>query len=553
MTHTPHDPTPPAPLARPWPNTYWLPGGMVLCGEYPGAKDRAKATEKLEALARFGVSTYIDLTTTADRLEPYVPIALGYEMDRQPGDPWVLEGLLPKREVHKLPIDDLGVPAVPRMEQILDIIDEAVAHSRTVYVHCWGGVGRTGTVAGCWLRRHGASPDEALTIINARWKTMEKFGRKPNSPETDEQVRFVRDWSERRFTKKSLPMIDQERRYRGTLLGGAVGDALGAPVEFMTLQGIREQFGKKGITDFTAGMWPLGSITDDTQMTLFTAEAMLRLTSRFQEKGFASHEWVAYFAYRRWLHTQDKSRDPGPYGRGWLVDRPELQHRRAPGATCLEGIARWEEGEAYTNNSKGCGGVMRAAPCGLRSDTPPERAYELAADIARITHRHPEGFVAAGVLAALIAHLREGASLLTAATRALGIAVLHRHEAPLTARLMEKAIRLATSGKKPTAARVESLGAGWVAEEALAIAVYCALAAGDDFAAGVRLAVNHSGDSDSTGAICGNILGAALGVDAIPPEWIAQVEARDVIVQLADDLATEWRRGADWYERYPPN
>lgn len=542
-----------SPLARPWPNTYWLPGGTVLCGEYPGDRDPAKAAEKLTALARFGVSVFVDLTTSADHLEPYAPIAFrieGWHMSNV-----TIEGVAPPaNEVHQLPIDDLNVPSTSRMVQILDVIDDAVGRGRTVYVHCWGGVGRTGTVAGCWLRRHGAGPDEALKMLEDRWKTVGKFRRTRQSPETDEQRSFVREWKERPYTHRHSSALDREQRYRGALLGGAVGDALGAPVEFMTLEAIQQHFGKMGITNLSAGRWPLGSITDDTQLTMFTAEALVRCVARVQERGLGGgHTWVASHAYRRWLYTQGVGSEPESDVRGWLVDRPELHHRRSPGKTCLEEIPKWTRDTGLTNTSKGCGAVMRSAPGGLFLFAPPESAYEYAVDLAQISHHHPEGYVAAGVFAVLIAHLRFGTDPLNAARRALGIAALHRHEAPLTALLLERAIQLAPSGQPPTPAQIASLGLGWVAEEALAIAVYCALSANGDFATGVRMAVNHSGDSDSTGAMCGNILGTALGVDAIPKGWIAKVEARDVIVQLADDMATGWRAGDDWSERYPPN
>lgn len=109
---------------------------------------------------------------------------------------------------------------------------------------------------------------------------------------------------------------------------------------------------------------------------------------------------------------------------------------------------------------------------------------------------------------------------------------------------LERAVVLATHGT-PWAERVESLGGGWVAEEALAIGVYCALVAGDDFERGMRLAVNHGGDSDSTGAITGNLLGAALGVGVIPQRWLEALELRDVIEQLADDLLIGYERSED--------
>jgi hypothetical protein len=99
---------------------------------------------------------------------------------------------------------------------------------------------------------------------------------------------------------------------------------------------------------------------------------------------------------------------------------------------------------------------------------------------------------------------------------------------------------------------IESLGGGWVGEEALAIGLYCALVAGDDFARGVRLAVNHSGDSDSTGAITGNILGAVLGEQAIPRAWLNLLELHDVVCQMGEDLFDTFQGTADWLQRYPP-
>ena len=110
-------------------------------------------------------------------------------------------------------------------------------------------------------------------------------------------------------------------------------------------------------------------------------------------------------------------------------------------------------------------------------------------------------------------------------------------------------MRLAAAGD-PSPETVESLGQGWVAEEALAIAVYCALVSPNDFASGVRLAVNHSGDSDSTGAIAGNILGAKLGVGAIPDHWLSVLELRAELEVLAEDLLTGFSENAAWADRY---
>ncbi len=116
---------------------------------------------------------------------------------------------------------------------------------------------------------------------------------------------------------------------------------------------------------------------------------------------------------------------------------------------------------------------------------------------------------------------------------------------------IDVAVSLARADGEPTAERVETLGAGWVAEEALAIALYCALVA-RDYEHGVRLAVNHSGDSDSTGSMAGNVLGVMRGLGQVPPRWLAQLELRDVITTIASDVAGA-RSGEDEpsWDRYP--
>ncbi|HEX6938204.1 MAG TPA: ADP-ribosylglycohydrolase family protein, partial [Longimicrobiales bacterium] len=344
--------------------------------------------------------------------------------------------------------------------------------------------------------------------------------------------------------------------YRGCLLGGAVGDALGAPVEFLDLAAIRAMYGPDGITDFDEAYGRVGVITDDTQMTLFTAEGLLRAHNRWSNRGICNPASVVHGAYLRWLHTQGvEPLEPlDPFGPdpldGWLVHVPELHSRRGPGHTCLAALRSGEMGtvENPINDSKGCGGIMRAAPVGLFVNA--MNVFRLGCETAAITHGHPSGYLAAGCLAVIVHGILEGRTLEEAVADALDV-VASRPGADECVRAIEAAVRAVRTGA-PSAETVQRLGAGWVAEEALAIAVYCALVAGDDFAAGVRLAVNHSGDSDSTGAITGNILGALLGEDAIPERWRERVELRDVIVQLADDLYTGWRDDDEWQERYPP-
>ncbi|MFD6277496.1 ADP-ribosylglycohydrolase family protein [Streptomyces sp. NPDC060209] len=361
--------------------------------------------------------------------------------------------------------------------------------------------------------------------------------------------------------------VARRSRVRGVLLGGAVGDALGNPVEFLSLDGIRRDHGERGIR----GPVPdpdgvVGRITDDTQMTLFTVEGLIRAHARASAKGIpgAEAEFVRN-AYLRWLDTQNHLSPPPragdePVRTGWLRQQPWLYARRAPGNACLTGLVSGHVPGAgaplalpgpVNPQSKGCGTVMRSAPFGLLG-ADAGTAFALAARCALITHGHPTGAYAAGALAAIVTHLLEGDSPLGSVLRAMDLLGRHRGHEETTAAL-RAAVDLADRGR-PTAERVESLGAGWVAEEALAVAVYCALVlpGADDVAEALLLSVNHSGDSDSTGSVCGNLLGAHHGDVRLPASWLALTEGRSVIAELADDLCMELEQPVSWPDgRYP--
>jgi ADP-ribosylglycohydrolase len=318
----------------------------------------------------------------------------------------------------------------------------------------------------------------------------------------------------------SLP--DRRARVRGCLLGGAVGDALGAPIEFA-----------RGDVRAPARF---GQITDDTQMTLFTAEGLLR--------AWPGDDPLPSIraAYGRWLATQTPSlRNASTAGDGWLSSHAFLHARRAPGTTCLGAL----EAGAAVAESKGCGGVMRVAPIGLVGLSVPA-AFDLGCRAAAITHGHPTGRLPAGVLAALVTQVIEGVALVDAIAPAVD-ELRTRPACGETVDAVMAAAALADSGGPPTRTRVESLGEGWVAEEALAIALYCALAGGD-VRTSLAAAVEHRGDSDSTGSICGNLAGAELGIDLVPGAWLDGLEGDEVITAVADDLLDG---GATHPERWP--
>jgi ADP-ribosyl-[dinitrogen reductase] hydrolase len=360
----------------------------------------------------------------------------------------------------------------------------------------------------------------------------------------------------------SLPRISSDSRARsrfaGCLVGGAVGDALGAPVEFLDLDEIVRAYGEHGIRDYAPAYGKLGAITDDTQMTLFTAEAVL---SAHVAAALESHEpdffRAAATSYGRWLMTQENSRllSSASAKASWLLQQKRLFSRRAPGTTCLSALqsSRGRVTRA-TNDSKGCGGVMRIAPLGmyfahcLGREQHPERQlpdiFSTGSDLAAITHGHPSGCLSAGALAVIVSLVLTGNPLPDAIHAAKGELRKHPyHKETLAA--IDKAERLAKSRPRDRGA-LRELGKGFVAEEALAMGLYSALGA-ENFEDGIILAVNHSGDSDSTGSITGNLLGAAAGVEAIPDRWLAPLELRATIEALANDLAAfpEWRLRTD--------
>ncbi|MFG0318543.1 MAG: ADP-ribosylglycohydrolase family protein [Planctomycetota bacterium JB042] len=342
-------------------------------------------------------------------------------------------------------------------------------------------------------------------------------------------------------------------RVRGCFLGGAVGDALGAPIEFASLDEIVAAHGIDGPADLGEAFGVAGAITDDTQMTMFTVEGMLRALVRHDAKGICFPVGVVHHAYLRWLHTQGERSEhplfaPEEFD-GWLIELGALHARRAPGATCLSALTKAELGtkEAPVNDSKGCGGVMRVAPLGFLAVDP----FGFACEVAALTHGHPTGWLAAGFFAGLVGEVATGRPLGPAIVAARAALLREEgHEETLAA--VDRALEHADLAP-PLPESLPRLGEGWVAEEALALALFCALSA-EGFEDGVRLAVTHGGDSDSTGAMTGALLGALLGEEAIPARWLEAVELGDAISTLADDVVETLRgRGTEAlsWERYP--
>lgn len=338
--------------------------------------------------------------------------------------------------------------------------------------------------------------------------------------------------------------ITRSDRIRGSLLGGAMGDALGYPVEFMHRSGILQRYGEKGITAYEYDrLSGKALISDDTQMTLFTAEGML--TAAAAKENQPLYRYVAA-AYQNWLITQEQN-VPSPASDSRLMLVPELYSRRAPGNTCLSALyearlrpLKEDPLSEACNHSKGCGGIMRVAPLGLCLKNP-EAAVMEGARMAAITHGHSLGYLSAAMLTGLLNRIlyAEGENLEQKILDTLDmVCALFSDDSHLEQlrSLTELAIALAKNDDSD-AVNIPLLGKGWVGEETLAISLYCALRYELDFSAGLIASVNHDGDSDSTGAVTGNILGALRGYDALEEKWKQNLELKEVLLETADALS----------------
>ena len=456
-------------------------------------------------------------------------------------------------EVLTLPIADGSVP--PSLEAMADLVRQILQRVQgggNVVLHCRGGLGRTGLVAACCLVALGATADAAIRIVRAA---------RPRTVETGTQEAFVRTFErERTLTwtpnpKEGPPLS----RFRGCLLGGAIGDSLGYPIEFVdSAREIAKRYSKTPPPTLGYARKPV--VSDDTQMTLFTAEGVIRGIQRYNNRGISSIPASIQRALLRWHATQvDGALPAGMEDTGWLFGDRRLHVRRAPGSTCLSSLAvqaKLQRGHYDTlaqNTSKGCGAVMRSAPIGLAAGTR-ELAFDVARDAGALTHGHPSGYLSAAYFASVIHDVARGIELADAMDLSAGLLTREQGHEEMVA-IVESVWKAAKAGP-PDPATIERIGGGWVGEEALGIGLLCALTA-DGSRGGIAdalwRAVAHGGDSDSTGSIAGNLLGTMHGVERLPNGWLAELELRDVIDRIAMDLYASSVLGTDLdFESYPP-
>ncbi|HSW29050.1 MAG TPA: ADP-ribosylglycohydrolase family protein [Longimicrobiales bacterium] len=500
MTHS--DPRP-----LPLPYGYWVPGADLLAGEYPGTlKGDRGWEEKLRRLQDAGVTSFYDLTMPGE-LEPY---------EDKLASVWGEDGCAYRR----FPIRDVSVPRDPQlMCDLLDRLEVDPAVGHRVYLHCWGGVGRTGTVVGCFLVRRGRTGEEALEEVRRLFAATTKApGRR--APETDEQERFVLGWSEhdpraaRTSGRVTSPLPASPDRVRGALLGLAVGDALGTTLEFKapgTFEPLGDMVGG-GTFGLDAGQW-----TDDTSMALCLAESLVE-TGRFD----AADQMRRYV---RW------------YREGYLSSTGTCFDI---GGTTAAALHRFEStGEPFSGStdpqSAGNGSLMRLAPVVLFFRDDPAEAVRLAGESSRTTHGAKTAVDACRYFAALLLGAVRGVPKDELLSWGWAAPLPFWRDDPLH----PEVVAVAKGSYRGKAAH-DIVASGYVIRtlEAALWAFHRAV----DFRSGALAAVNLGRDADTTGAVYGQIAGAWFGEEGIPEVWRAKLAMLEKVAELAEGLVAAVRR-----------
>lgn len=466
--------------------------GKKQASAQTGPWDRDLGADLARLRAEYGVSHLICLLEDAELTElsierlPYQASAAGMAF-------------------HRLRVPDGGLP--PDTTAFRGLVAEAAAFAARgdhVVVHCKGGLGRAGTFGGAVLRQSGMGAEEALAALAK--------ARGSSCPETAAQRQFVRDYESAPPTRAS--------RVAGAILGAAIGDALGHPTEFLTMAEIHRKYGASGVTGFE--LWwerdgrRFAPYTDDTQMAEIVTRALV-------EPGRASGMEAVMVQIAAGFVEWD--------------EHPQGGHR-APGGACRAGArtlaagVHWSEAGGIGMKGGGCGSVMRAYPFGIAFCDQPGEAAHWAAEHSKMTHREPLALAACAAMATAIA--LEFATTPPSETASQVVAAAARYDAK-TAGMIETAIHDAHTGADP--GEVLQRLQGWAAHEAIAAAMFVVTRHPRDIRAALLEGANTPGDSDSIATLVGAMLGARFGLEALPAEWIRDVERSDELLHLAAELA----------------
>jgi len=340
-----------------------------------------------------------------------------------------------------------------------------------------------------------------------------------------------------------------DARFIGAFTGFAVGDAFGYPCREMSYEKICSRFEKKGCLRLPINAASDSALfTDNTQLTLFTADGIIWASYSNAPEGVNYSEYV-FYAYQYWLYTQTKTvaderyswifdRNANPY-RSKLIKTKGLYKKRFSSTVNIDALLEASNmnygkiGKSLNNNSDN-GGLKRVMPAGLYFNYDTLLAFRAGADFAAITHGDPTAFLAAGCYSAIIAELVNGARIDDALDKAMVILKSYKNFDECY-KTLENVKNLLADASVPPLEAVSEIGRGVRADEALGIAVFCAALHEDSYENAVRLAVNHDGESDVCGALCGGLLGAYHGARFVPKKWVKKLS----LLRLIEDTAIE--------------
>lgn len=500
--------------------SYWAVPSKLLAGCYPGDQNPAESLKKLQALADCNVSLIVNLMFANE-----VNAAGKRFVDYGPALQEVFTKAGRIIRCKRLPIRNNDVPTTEHMREILDVIDSAIAAGEVVFVHCWGGKGRTGTVIGCYLARHGlATGEAALKLLNNLAKTSSyDFGYVPQTPA---QCDFVRNWKpesasakteaqpapKKRPGKVKGPAVGvsgptdhvasdivptTQDRILGGLWGAVVGDALGVPVEFRSRAAVQSD----PVTDLRShGTYnqPKGTWSDDSSMMLCTVESLILHAFDPEDMG---QRFVQWSEGRLWT----------PWGKVFDIGGAT---RRALGR--IQQGTPAEQAGGKDESSNGNGSLMRILPIALRFwKEPPENLVEYARRASCVTHAHPRSQIACAFYCLVVAGLLRGEAPAAAHLAAAKIVGPLFDAKPLAAERHHFDLALSPD----LAATPESeIGSGGHVIDTLTASLWCLLTS-SGYAEAVLKAVNLGEDTDTTGIAAGGLAGVQYGLAAVPERW----------------------------------
>lgn len=463
----------------PFVNSYWVAPGMLLAGPFPGDVDPDVAARKLEALAGAGAQAVVNLQPEAER---------GRDGAAFPDLAASLAAL--GMSTSRFPTVDMDVPSANTVRAVLDKIDEEIARGRTVYVHCWGGHGRTGVIVGCWLQRHGlageAGPLERIKELRT------SAGIYAPSPQTRAQCDFVVNWP----SPEPMPVSN---RQAGAVWGALVGDALGVPYEFKPGRSADSiVWGATGTHGQPPGTW-----SDDGGLFLALLDSLLESGFDLKDQGARALAWLKGPNYK-----------PGHVFDVGIATRKAL--------SAIDSGVPAERAGGMSEIDNGNGSLMRILPIALVAADGPSQIADSAQRASSVTHGHSRSRLTCALYCLVARRLLDGEGDREAAVE----------EALANLRMLCPAedrdeLRLIENYQQRT-------GSGYVVDTFWS--AWDAFARASSYEDAVKRAVAYGNDTDTTACVAGGLAGIYWGVSGIPGEWLITMRGRDIATPLIDRL-----------------